>query len=123
MDPITTPALPANPIPADVVINGGKEILVYSRDGKSSETVKVRLVPLSQASKYLDLVTDIAQFVEFIVGKPKGWADCISDDSLFELDALAKELNDPRIDRVLARQKSTVERLAPKARELSALTS
>lgn len=104
-------------IPADVLINGGMEITVTLKTG-AKETVKVLLVPLSKASRYVEFIDDLTLFTELVTAKPAGWADTLEDDSVYEIDELAKKLNDPRIDRFLQRQLKTVERMAPTAQAM-----
>lgn len=141
---------PINEIPASVMINGGHTVTVRVRakdpmnpSGEpkiEEQKVRVRLVPLSQAGEYLDLVGLMPEFVAFCCGKflpvpedKKGtmdphtpdieWVDTIIDDDLFALEAECRKYNDPRTDRWLERQKATVKRIGPKAQEIKDLTS
>jgi hypothetical protein len=109
---------PLAQVPASVVIGGGVDQSVVFKDG-TSEAVKVKLVPFRQASNYLENVGDPAKLVEFVCGKPEGWSDNLTDDCVFEIDRIAREINDPRIDRWLERQAQVVETMKPKMARLS----
>ncbi len=109
-------------LPPTVVKNGEIEILVFKHDG-TNEIVKVKLVPLRQVEKYYERIFDLPAFAEFVTGKADGWADTLDDDSLWEIDRLAKAINDPRFDRLLTRQTQTVEAQKPIMARASALTN
>lgn len=115
-------------IPAAIMLCGGHGVTVRIIDERAEgrvrrEEVKVRLIPLSGVTKYLDLVGDLTAFVEFVCGKEKGWADTVHPDDLFELEDECRRYNDPISDRWLRRQKATVERQIPKMREFKESTS
>jgi hypothetical protein len=99
-------------IPPLVLINGASKILAKFNDGHTEEVV-VNLIPISKVIDYLNIIAEPEKFVEFVTGKSPGWADTLTDDSIWEIDELARAMNDPRIDRYARRQKVTVERLKP----------
>ena len=100
------------PLDSITVINGGVEHDVhFLAKGKPSETVLVKLVPISKIGQYLTSAGDMAKLVELCCGKDAGWADTVDDDSLFAIDTLARKINDPRVGRWLTRQKAAVEGL------------
>jgi hypothetical protein len=114
--------MPENPIPALVIINGAKEITVTMLDG-TTETVGVRLVPLSKIGEYFDKVGDMPAFIELLTDKPAGWASLLADDSAYAIDSIGRALNDPRFVRLLGRQQEALTKLVPLAQEVSELTA
>ena len=109
------PAPPAEQrLPSDVLINGGKDLIVTLRDG-TTKTIKVRLVPLSECFRYYETLGEMAHFIDFITGEKPGFADSLADDDAFEIDRVAKELNDFRARRFLVRQKATHQALNQQA--------
>jgi hypothetical protein len=65
----------------------------------------------------------VAAYVAFVCGKPREWADNLTDDSLYELYELGSTLNDPRLDRWLARQTKTVEAMKAPTSKIMALSN
>lgn len=121
----------SNPNPhelnAEVVINGAQKFTVTylpDKDGLSkTEEVMVRLIPVSKIGEYLSKIGVIEQLVELLTGKEAGWADTLSDDSLYAIDSLGRKINDPRLDRYVRRQTEAVSSLAAKAQNLAGLTN
>lgn len=99
-------------LPAVAVINGAVDQEVKYLSGER-EIVKVKLVPISKFDEYLTAKTVLPSFVEYICGKDKGWADTLDDESIYKIEALAKTLNDPRVDRFIKRQQETVNEMQP----------
>lgn len=110
-DPAPAPENPnaaaVEKVPVQTNINGGKQITITHFDG-TEETVTVRLVPLTLASKYFEHVSEIVDFVALAVDKTAVDVAKWTDDTIFAVDKLARELNDPRFDRWLKRQEEAV---------------
>jgi hypothetical protein len=112
--------MPQENISVAALVSGGEEIAITLADGKR-EALYVPLVPLRHAMKYVTLMENQSDFIEFACKKPEGWADTLTDDSAYAVDAKVKALNDPRIDRYMERQSVTVASLTPLAKKAKAL--
>ncbi len=93
--PATRPLIP--------VIHAGEDLVVHTLAG-AEITVKVAAVPIRHMGVFVDLFDKPCQLAEFIVhadSKPvaEGWADALSDESLYAIRQKAKELN---LERALA---------------------
>lgn len=116
--PGAAPALPAEKrLPSDVLLNGGKDIIAIMADG-TQRVVKVRVAKLSEAMRYYELIGSLTEFVDWITGQPEGFCDSLDEDSAYAIDTLAKDLNDFRCARFLARQKATRTALAGTAQSI-----
>jgi len=98
-------------IPADVLMNLGQTITVKNHKGEDIE-VKVRLVPIRELSKYLDVVSSLPDFIQFVTGKDAAFVDTLSDDACYEIDRLGRLFNEPRLEPFLARQRELLNRVA-----------
>ena len=118
-EPGGAPALPAEKrLPSDVLLNGGKDITATMIDG-TQRVVKVRVVKLSEAMRYYELIGSMTEFVDWITGEAAGFCDTLDEDSAYAIDAIAKDLNDFRCARFLARQKATRMALAGTAQSIA----
>jgi len=108
----TNPDTPAaqQPIPADVLLNGGQTITVKTLKGETVD-VKVRLIPVKELGKYLETVGDLANFSGFITGKDESFIDQLDDDALYAIDELGRNINSPRVARLLERTKVTLQEI------------
>lgn len=109
-------------LPAAVVINGGSKITVHKLDG-TTEEVRVRLIPLSKMVDYLNRVGDITLFAELVCEQSPGWADTLSFDSIYQIDELARAINDPSLARYVKRQTAAVGQMKDLVETLSGLTN
>lgn len=112
---------PESKLPALTVINGAQKLLVQKIDG-TSEDVSVAIVPVSRAGDYIESAGNLSRFVELACNKPAGWADTLSHDSLFEVDAVFRRISDGFIDRYLKRQTEAVGSLMSLAKKHGAST-
>jgi len=99
---------------------GGEEISLLRLDGES-ETARVRLVPVREYLRYLELLMDDAALAEFLCEKPKGWADNFSWTELSKILRLGDQLNLDFFGQWLQRRVSLQRHLLPP--ELAALAS
>ena len=81
----------------------------------------MRPVLLPKIGEYMDRVGDLISFVELIASKPAGWADTLTDDSIYAIDTLGRELNNARLSRMLDRQVAAVGNLKPLATKIADL--
>ena len=108
----------AEPLPSHVIINGVVAAEAVKLDG-TNEAVSVRLIPIRLAEDYFVKEANMAEFVELSCSKPAGWADSLTDDSLYQLDRISRDINDPRFDRLMSqRQVQVVAALAKMARPI-----
>lgn len=114
----------SNIVPPDVIVAGG-QVLTVKKKGKdgASEEVLVKLVPISQLTKYASLIDHIAPLAEFLCGKEAGWADTLDENSVYQIDEVGRYINDPRLDRLIARQVKAVAKLGPTLDRASHLIS
>lgn len=82
---------------------GYAEATAKLADG-TTEAVQVHAVPIRQIAAYAAALDKPHAVVELCCRKPEGWADGLTDDSLYELDELARNINDPRLARWFKRQ-------------------
>lgn len=112
------PNLTAAPL---TILTGGELISVNMRDG-STQGVVVRLMTMRELQGYMTGLDDISGFIELACAKPKGWADELAPQSVFDVDEAARRLNDPTLDRLIQRQVSAVQMMKPMLARLGSLT-
>lgn len=101
-----------NPLPPDVVINGGRKHPIHFKDKLPSKEVTVLLLPFSKAADYHELMADVPKMVELLTGQPPGFGESLTNDSLFEISAVGRAINEPRFYRWWQRQREAVEKYA-----------
>jgi hypothetical protein len=98
-------------IPPSVLINGFAEYHAKYEDG-TTELVRIQLIPVRDMQRLHEASQNPSSFVEYVCGKQAGWADKLSEESLYEIDEKASEMNVPRLARFASRQKRVAEKLA-----------
>jgi len=79
-----------------VTIAGGVDLEVhFSKNGNTSETVKVRQIPISKLQEFLFSMGDESRLIELYCDRPKGWADTLAIESANEIADKGQELNLP----------------------------
>lgn len=78
------------------ILLGGTQMSVSLRDG-SAEEVTVRMLPIRDFPRYMELAKHLAQRAELLCGMWAGWADMLTDESLYAITDKGAELNDPRL--------------------------
>lgn len=91
---------------------GGTTIEVTYRDG-TKESVTVQCLPLRKIPEYLEWVDNEPNCAEKLCNKPEGWADSITDESVFAICDAGAEINHPRLLSWANRQVKKAERLMP----------
>jgi transcriptional regulator of acetoin/glycerol metabolism len=76
----------------------------------SAEPVRLHALPVRELPAYAAALDDPAALVELCARKQRGWADTLTDDCLYALDAQARAANDPRLARLMERQAAVSER-------------
>lgn len=109
--------------PSSLTIINGKASLPVKLKSGADAVVEVKLVSFAEADKYYILLADLPAFVQFMTGKDEAFYEELSDDAVFAIDALAKEINDPRFARFLERQRATFKRLAKDRAESQSTSS
>jgi hypothetical protein len=95
------------------VLNNGR-ILSVTENGKP-EQVKVRILPIRHLQRYAERVNDVAYLAELFCGKPEGWADTLSHESVYQIVEEGERLNQSPFGELLRRQKGRNVRLAQAA--------
>ena len=101
---------------------GGQEVTAALIDG-STETVKVRQLPIRQLQKFMALMGDEAAMVELVCDKPNGWADSLSIDSFEAIAALAWKINHPTFERQVLRLQEKGLAVQPLVKKIEAMNS
>jgi len=63
---------------------------------KSTETVTVRRLLISELEKYIDLIGKEPRMIALLCGKAPEWADQLEDDSVAAIIATGRALNEAR---------------------------
>lgn len=71
--------------------------------------VEIAKFPLSKMGRYAETLADLGPFVEFVTGRPAGFADTILHEDVFRIDEVAQKLNADRLARLLRRQCEVAE--------------
>lgn len=72
---------------------GGRTITVKFNDGRSSESVLVRQLPVRDYEAYLTLLNDEAGQVALLCNKPIEWVESLTMESFTEAIQIGDELN------------------------------
>lgn len=104
------------------IINGKASLPVKLKNGADHE-VQVQLISFAKVEEYYKLIGDLPKFVQLMTGTDEAFYETLSDDSIFAIDNLAKELNDPRIARFLQRQRATFRKLEKDHEESQSMSS
>lgn len=91
---------------------GGTEMTVEKLDG-TTETVKVRQLPVRLLQSYLLKLDDEAAAIELFCDKPEGWADTLTIASCAAIVTKGEELNSESFFAWLQRRVARQERLVP----------
>lgn len=91
---------------------GGSEMTAQKLDG-TSETVKVRQLPVRLLQSYLLKLDDEAAAIELFCDKPEGWADTLTIESCAAIVTKGEELNSESFFAWLQRRIARQERLVP----------
>lgn len=91
---------------------GGTETTVEKLDG-TSETVKVRQLPVRLLQSYLLKLDDEAAAIELFCDKPEGWADTLTIASCAAVVTEGEKLNSESFFAWLQRRVARQERLVP----------
>ena len=91
---------------------GGSEMTAQKLDG-TSETVKVRQLPVRLLQSYLLKLDDEAAAIERFCDKPEGWADTLTIESCAAIVTKGEELNSESFFAWLQRRVARQERLVP----------
>lgn len=94
-DPFDTPA----------TLRGGELASATTIDGRTIQ-VGIRQVPIRDFEQLLAAYDSPQRAVEIAAGKKEGWADTLTDDSIYALHAIVRRLHDPRLGRWLDARKS-----------------
>lgn len=103
-----------------VIINGGEEIDVQFLDGTAG-TVKVELLKIAQFEDYLRAVDKEARTAELLCGKPEGWGDTLTPDSLLDVVEKGHDINFTTVYRWAKRRTSVNEAIMPIAQKGAAM--
>lgn len=93
-------------------LTGGRDAVATFIDG-TTETVRLKQLPVRSLQKYLETIDDEAARLELVAGKPTGWADKLTPESHVQLLAAAEGLNSETFFAWLRRRVERQERLAP----------
>lgn len=104
------------------VINGGEEIQINLADG-TKETVKIRLLKISEFEKYLGVIDNEAKAAELLCDKPEGWADTLDIGSLLDIVDRGHEINFTNVYRWANRRADVNEAMLPLAQKGAAMRS
>ena len=91
---------------------GGRMMVAAYVDG-TTETVKVRQLPIRLLPQYLAAIDDEPKLVELLCDKPAGWSDNLRLESHEAILAAGEELNSESFFAWLRRRVSRQERLVP----------
>ena len=91
---------------------GGTETTVEKLDG-TTETVKVRQLPVRLLQSYLLKLDDEAAAIELFCDKPEGWADTLTIASCAAIVTEGEKLNSESFFAWLQRRVARQERLVP----------
>jgi hypothetical protein len=104
---------------SDTIINGRRRVVVKFLDGRPEE-IHVKLIPISKLAEFIDNIGSVPKVIAMATGKDEAWIDSLSPDSVFELDEIARTMNDPQIARWAARQRAAVTKTRGMMEELVA---
>jgi len=103
-------------LPSQIITIGGQKLPIKMRDGSTSE-VLVGLVEIANIGDYLSNIGDVNRVCEICTGNPIGWSKTVDDESIYEIDEIARKLNDPRVGRWLKRQQAAMSEMMPLAQQ------
>ena len=105
----TTPGNKADDL---AILLGKQDVVVTLRDG-TKETVSVSVLSIRKIQDYMLLQDSLADTIELVCAKEKGWADTLTLESAFELDEIARKLNDPFLEKFIQRQMNAIAKMKP----------
>jgi hypothetical protein len=91
---------------------GGRDVTVTRLDG-STQSVRVRQLPISELGKYFVVAEDEGATIELICSQPRGWSATLTPDSFEAALVAAEELNLDPLSRYAARVAARREKLMP----------
>ena len=91
---------------------GGQEINVTHLDG-TTETVKVRQLPIKDMPRYMACFEDEEKTVELFCAKPSGWAETLTRESFEEIITTGEALNLDFLERHAKRSQARREKVMP----------
>lgn len=103
-------------------INTIEPVLVHGLDG-STATVNVRTLRLKDFPALLSAQLDMPEQAEIYVGKERGWADKIADESILDVIEAGEKLNADFFGLWLQRLRAAQKRLVPDAPSISSAGS
>jgi len=94
------------------IVFGGVEISVAHLD-ETTETVKVRQLPIKDMPRYMACFEDEEKTVELFCAQSPGWASALSRESFEEILTKGEELNLDFLERHAARSQKRREKIMP----------
>lgn len=91
---------------------GGEELDIRYADGRE-ERVKVRVLPVKERERYLEVMNDEAAQVELFCAREKGWAETLAPESYDAIADKGQELNLPLFQNWYRRLKGRSEAMNP----------
>jgi hypothetical protein len=99
---------------ATMIAFGGKELSVFHEDG-TQETVKVKLLKITEIQEYFNRAEDETALASYICGKDEPWARTLTLESTMDICEAAHELNFQNARRWAQRRAQQNEALLPLA--------
>jgi hypothetical protein len=107
-------------IPPLTIALGGVDLSVQFLTGET-ETVKVRLLTISEYPRFYELLDNEARLAEFFCRKETGWADGLHPNSVMDLVEKGMELNFTPARRWAERRGEITEANRPLAERMATL--
>ena len=80
------------PTEGEILTGSARVEITYTESGKP-ELVAVKLLPVRKVAQYFELDADPAACAELLTGKARGWADTITNDSVYRVIEEGERLN------------------------------
>jgi hypothetical protein len=104
------------------IINGGENLQI-TKFGGAVETVKVKLLKVSQFEDYLKRADNEARLAELMCDKPEGWGDELIPDSLLDVVEKGQDLNFTAVFRWADRRATKNEEMMPIVKKIKPLVA
>ena len=94
------------------IINGGENIEITLLTGEK-ETVKVKLLKISQFEEYLRSIDNESAAAELLCGKEAGWGETVAPSSLMDIVEKGHDINFTNVCRWVERKAAIGEAMLP----------
>ena len=96
---------------ATATLVGHVEYIAKKDDG-STEVVKIQQLKIKQYPELVAVLGDEPAMAEFLCGKPAGWSDSLTNESLFEIVAEGEKVNQDFFLQWVPRRRARFEKIA-----------